>query len=202
MTSPQARIGSPFNAHSTAEEVIAAVDLSGQTAIVTGGYSGLGLEAARVLALAGARVIVPSRAPDRAAAALRSIGGVEVEPLDLMSAASIDAFAERFINLGRPLNILINSAGVMASPLARDSRGHESQLSTNHLGHFQLTAKLWPALKLALGARVVSVSSRAHHIAPVDFEDVNFERRPYDKWQAYGQSKTANALFSISFIPE
>ena len=131
MTSPQARIGSPFNAHSTAEEVIAAVDLSGQTAIVTGGYSGLGLEAARVLALAGARVIVPSRAPDRAAAALRSIGGVEVATLDLMSAASIDAFAERFINSGRPLNILLNSAAPSSSILKRYDEEHAALVNVD-----------------------------------------------------------------------
>jgi NAD(P)-dependent dehydrogenase (short-subunit alcohol dehydrogenase family) len=96
------------------------------------------------------------------------------------------------------LHLLINSAGIMAAPLARDGRGNESQFSTNHLGHSQLTRRLWPALARAQGARVVSVSSRGHQIAPVDFSDINFERRPYDKWVAYGQSKTANALFAVA----
>jgi NAD(P)-dependent dehydrogenase (short-subunit alcohol dehydrogenase family) len=117
--------------------------------------------------------------------------------MDLMDPASIDAFAGRFVGSGRPLHILMNSAGVMAAPLARDSRGYESQFSTNHLGHFQLTARLWPALRKAAGARVISVSSRGHAAAPVDLEDPNFERRAYDPWIAYGQSKTANILFAM-----
>jgi NAD(P)-dependent dehydrogenase (short-subunit alcohol dehydrogenase family) len=92
----------------------------------------------------------------------------------------------------------VNNAGVMATPLLRDSRGFESQLATNHIGHFQLTARLWPALVRAGGARVVSLSSRGHAFSAVDFDDPHFDRRPYDKWVAYGQSKTANALFAIA----
>jgi NAD(P)-dependent dehydrogenase (short-subunit alcohol dehydrogenase family) len=193
----QRPIGSGFGPASTAAEVIAGRDLSGRTAIVTGGYSGLGLEAARALAGAGAEVIVPARDLARARAATGSDPGLRLEPLDLMDPASIDAFAERFLAAGRPLHLLINNAGVMAAPLARDARGYESQFSTNHLGHFQLTARLWPALRRASGARVVSVSSRGHARGPVDFEDPNFERRAYDPWEAYAQSKSANVLFAV-----
>lgn len=197
MVSTQQPIGSGFNAASTAEDVIAGTDLAGKIALVTGGYSNLGLETARVLAHAGATVIVPARDLDRARANLAGIPNIELESLDLMDPASIDALAERFLASGRPLHILVNSAGIMANPLTRDGRGYESQFSTNHLGHFQLTARLWPALKKANGARVVSVSSRGHRVAPVDFEDPNFTRRAYDKWQAYGQAKTANILFAL-----
>jgi NAD(P)-dependent dehydrogenase (short-subunit alcohol dehydrogenase family) len=123
---------------------------------------------------------------------------VTAETLDLMDPVSIDAFAERFVGSGQALHILVNNAGIMANPLTRDARGYESQFSTNHLGHFQLTARLWPALRRAEGARVVSLSSVGHRRAPVDFEDPNFERREYDRWVAYGQSKTANALFAVN----
>lgn len=197
MTSQQKKIGSGFTAASTAEEVAAGIDLSGRTAIVTGGYSGLGVETARVLAKAGATVIVPARSPEKARAALAGIAGVEQETLDLMDPASIDAFAARFLASGRPLHILVNSAGIMASPLTRDARGYEAQFSTNHLGHFRLANALWPALQKAGGARVVAVSSRGHRRNGVDFDDPNFERRPYDKWSAYGQSKSANVLFAL-----
>jgi NAD(P)-dependent dehydrogenase (short-subunit alcohol dehydrogenase family) len=114
-----------------------------------------------------------------------------------MDPASIDAFAKRFNASGRPLHILINNAGIMACPLARDARGYESQFATNHLGHFQLTMRLWPALLRAGGARVVSLTSGAHRRSPVLFDDVNFQRSEYEKYKAYGQSKTANALFAV-----
>ncbi|WP_145018536.1 oxidoreductase [Paenibacillus sp. Y412MC10] len=197
MTTKQAPIGSGFGASSTAEDVIKGIDLSGKIAIVTGGYSGLGLETARVLSSAGAKVIVPTRDRNKAAAALGGIDGIEIEMMDLLNPASIDAFAEKFLASGRPLHILVNSAGIMASPMKRDSRGYESQFATNHLGHFQLVARLWPALRKANGARVVSVSSWGHHFSPVVFDDPNFERREYDRWAAYGQSKTANILFAV-----
>jgi len=193
----QAPLNSGFGPAITAAEVIAGRDLSGKIAIVTGGYAGIGLETARALASAGARVIVPARDMDRARQALAPISGAQPEPLDLLDPASVDAFANRFLSSGQPVHILVNNAGIMANPLSRDSRGLESQLSTNHLGHFQLTVRLWPALRQAQGARVVSVSSRAHRIAGVDFQDPNFERRPYDPWVAYGQSKTANILFAL-----
>jgi NAD(P)-dependent dehydrogenase (short-subunit alcohol dehydrogenase family) len=121
----------------------------------------------------------------------------EVESLDLGDPTSVDGFAARFLASGRRLDILVNNAGIMATSLLRDGRGFESQLATNHLGHFQLTARLWPALKAAPKARVVSLTSRGHRRAAFDFEDPNFQRRPYDKWIAYGQSKTANALFAV-----
>jgi NAD(P)-dependent dehydrogenase (short-subunit alcohol dehydrogenase family) len=198
MTSRQAPIGSGFGAHTTAREALGDLRLEGAMAVVTGGYAGVGLETTRVLSDAGATVVVPARSAEKARAALAGIARVELERLDLGDPASIDAFAERILASGRPLHMLVNNAGIMAAPLARDARGFESQLATNHLGHFQLTARLWPALRRAGGARVVSLSSRGHRIAGVDFDDPNFERRPYDKWIAYGQSKTANALFALA----
>ena len=199
---PQEPIDSGFGAASTASDVIDGIDLSGRVAIVTGGYSGIGLETTRALRSAGATVIVPARDHDRAATALEELDdvadGVEIEAMDLIDPASIDAFAERFLASGRPLHLLVNSAGIMATPLRRDARGYESQFATNHLGHFQLTARLWPALRQAKGARVVSVSSWGHHFSPVVFDDPNFEHREYDRWAAYGQSKTANILFALA----
>ncbi|ALV37689.1 oxidoreductase [Streptomyces sp. CdTB01] len=197
MTTAQQPLPSGFGAASTAEEVIEGVDLTGKVAIVTGGYSGIGLETARVLRSAGAEVVVPARDLRRARAALETVPGAEVEYLDLLDPASIDAFAEKFLASGRPLHILVNSAGIMATPLTRDVRGYEAQFATNHLGHFQLVARLWPALAAADGARVVSVSSRGIRFGGVDFDDLHFERRPYEPFVAYGQSKTANALFAV-----
>ncbi|WP_037448247.1 oxidoreductase [Skermanella stibiiresistens] len=197
ITPSQKPIGSGFGAATTAADVVREVDLSGHTAIVTGGSSGLGLETTRALAGAGATVIVPVRDASKASAALAGIKRVELEALELADAASVAAFGQRVVTSGRPISILINSAGIMATPLMRDAEGHEAQFATNHLGHFRLTAALWPALKAAGGARVVSVSSRGHQIAGVDFNDFDFKSRPYDKWTAYGQSKTANALFAI-----
>ena len=193
----QSAIPSGYGPLTTAREALGNLDLTGKIALVTGGYSGIGLETARVLAEAGATVIVQARTPDKARAAVAGIPRLELEVLDLMEPASIDGLAERFLATGRQLDMLINSAGIMAAPLSRDSRGYESQFATNHLGHFQLTARLWPALLKANGARVVSVSSRGHRLGGVDFEDPNFHHREYDKWKAYGQSKSANALFAV-----
>jgi NAD(P)-dependent dehydrogenase (short-subunit alcohol dehydrogenase family) len=193
----QRPIGSGLGPATTVADVIAGQDLGGKTAIVTGGYSGLGLVAACALADAGAEVIVPARDPARAATALEGRPRIRIEPLDLMDPASIDALADGVLATGRPLHLLINNAGIMAAPLSRDARGCESQLSTNHLGHFQLTARLWPALVKAGGARVVQVSSRAHALLGVDLEDPNFERRAYEPWRGYAQSKSANVLFAL-----
>lgn len=193
----QAPIQSGFGARTTAKEVLNGADLGGKVVIVTGGYSGLGLEITRVLAEAGAKVIVPARTPEKAQTAVSHIPGIELESMDLADPASIDAFTQRFLASNRPLHILIDSAGIMATPLTRDKRGYESQFAINHLGHFQLAARLWPALVKAEGARVVSVSSRGHLISGIDFSDPNFQNREYDKWIAYGQSKTANALFAV-----
>lgn len=199
MTTLQKPLGSGFTGYTTAIDVIRSIDLTGQLAIVTGGYAGLGLETARTLASAGARVIVPARDVNRARKMITEIGGgIEVRPMDLTEPVSIDTFAHGIVQSGMPLNILVNSAGIMALPeLARDSRGNEMQFSTNHLGHFQLTLRLWPALLRAHGARVVSVSSLGHRLSDIVWDDVNFERRAYDGWSAYGQSKTANVLFAV-----
>jgi NAD(P)-dependent dehydrogenase (short-subunit alcohol dehydrogenase family) len=197
MPSKQAPIHSGFGPTTTARETINGIDLSGKIAVVTGGYAGLGLETTRVLAQAGATVVVPARNRGKARRALSGIPRVEQSSLDLLDPGSIDAFAGEFLASGRPLHMLINNAGIMATPLARDARGYESQFSANHLGHFQLTARLWPALLNAHGARVVSLSSRAHQRAGIDFDDPQFQHRAYDRWHAYGQSKTANILFAV-----
>lgn len=198
MTMLQKPVQSQFNAASTAAQVMAGIDLTGQTAIVTGGYSGIGLVTTKSLVDAGANVIVPARDASRAWTALAEVKGVQVLEMDLMQPASVEAFSKRMVNNGRPISLLINCAGVMASPLTRDADGHESQFATNHLGHFRLTCGLWSALVAAGTARVVTLSSRGHQIAKVDFDDIDFLRRPYDKWVAYGQSKTANALFTLA----
>ncbi|HEX4459039.1 MAG TPA: oxidoreductase [Polyangia bacterium] len=197
-TTAQVPIGSGFGATSTTSDVMQGISLAGQTAIVTGGYSGLGLETARALSDAGATVIVPARDAAKARRNLQAVPRALLESLNLMDPASIDAFAARFLAAHASLDLLVNCAAVMAPPLTRDARGNESQLSTNHLGHFQLTARLWPALVGGEKARVVAVSSRGHRRAPVDFADMNFERRAYDRWNAYGQSKTANILFALA----
>ena len=194
----QAPLPSGFGMRSTASDVIAGTDLTGKTALVTGGYSGLGLETVRALAGVGARVLVGARRPEAAAADLDGISGVEILKLDLSDPASIDAFAAEVAGVTAKIDILINNAAVMANALSRDPRGYESQFATNHLGHFQMTARLWPLLKAAgAGTRIVSLSSIGHRIGGVDFDDVHFDRRDYNKWQAYGQAKSANALFAI-----
>ncbi len=192
----QQPIGSGFDAGSTTDEVIKGIDLNGKTAIVTGGYAGLGLETVKTFVKAGATVIVPVRDKAKAIANLQGIGNVTIEEMDLMDPVSINDFAGKFLAAGQPLHLLINNAGIMWSPLIRDSRGNESQFSTNHLGHFQLTARLWPALRNAGGARVINVSSWGHHYSPFHFEDPNFEHREYETLLGYGQSKTANILFT------
>jgi NAD(P)-dependent dehydrogenase (short-subunit alcohol dehydrogenase family) len=198
MATPQAPIGSGFGAASTGAEVIAGRDLTGKTIVVTGGYSGIGVETVRAFRSAGARVMVPARDMAKAKANLADMPDVRLEIMDLLDPGSIDTFAEQFLRGNEKLHILVNNAGIMAPPLKRDARGYESQLGANHLGHFQLTCRLWSALVAAEGARVVALSSYAHRRAGVDFHAPNFERREYDPWVAYGQSKTANALFAVA----
>ena len=193
----QKPIGSGFNATSTSEEVIKGIDLTGKIAIVTGGNTGIGLETTKTLAAAGATVIVPARDTEKAKRNLAGFANVELETMDLMNPASIDEFAQKFIVSGRPLHLLINNAGIMWAPLRRDIRGIESQLATNYLAQFQLTARLWTALKKADGARVINVSSQGHQFAPFNFDDPNFLQREYETLQAYGQSKTASNLFAL-----
>ncbi|PTU30471.1 SDR family NAD(P)-dependent oxidoreductase [Stenotrophobium rhamnosiphilum] len=193
----QRPIDSGFGAASTTEEVISGIDLNGKTAIVTGGYTGIGLETVKALVSAGATVIVPAKNIEKARSALAGIANVELDTIDLADSRSVDAFASAFIASGRSLHLLINNAGIMWAPLLRDERGNELQLSTNYLGHFQLTSRLWSALVKASGARVINVSSWGHHFAPVSFDDPNFVTREYETLLAYGQSKTAVTLFSL-----
>jgi NAD(P)-dependent dehydrogenase (short-subunit alcohol dehydrogenase family) len=190
-------IGSGFSATSTASEVIKGIDLSGKVAIVTGGYTGIGLETTKTLAAAGATVIVPARRIEKATENVRGIANVELAEMDLMDPDSIDAFAVRFLASGRPLHWLINNAGIMFVPLRRNGRGLESQLATNYVAPFQLTARLWNAMKKANGARIINVSSQGHQFTPFNFEDPNFEHRAYETLPAYGHSKTALNLFSL-----
>lgn len=186
-----------FNAQSTSSDVIKGIDLTGKIAIVTGGNTGIGLETTKTLSAAGATVIVPARDIEKAKKNLSGFINVELAAMDLMDPNSIDSFAENFLASGRPLHLLINNAGIMWVPLRKDNRGIESQLATNYLAHFQLTGRLWPALKKANGARVVNVSSHGHQFAPFNFDDPNFLNREYETLQAYGQSKTATNLFSL-----
>jgi NAD(P)-dependent dehydrogenase (short-subunit alcohol dehydrogenase family) len=191
VSTSQHRIGSGFGAHSTAAEVLQGIDLSGKLAIVTGGYSGIGLETTRALAGAGAHVIVPARRPE---VAKEAVEGAEIDELDLADLDSVRAFADRFLASGRQIDILINNAGIMACPETRVGPGWEAQFATNHLGHYALVNRLWPAI--APGARVVAVSSRGHHNSDIHWDDPQFEQG-YDKWAAYGQAKTANVLFAV-----
>jgi NAD(P)-dependent dehydrogenase (short-subunit alcohol dehydrogenase family) len=196
MTQKQHPLGSGFTAASTAEEILEGIDLSGRNVVVTGGHVGLGLETTRALSGAGASVAVAARNPDRAAAALAGVERAEVGRLDLLDPASIDAFAARYLDSGRPLHILINNAGIMGGPLVRDARGYESQFATNHLGHFQLSLALLPALRAAHGARVVNLTSGGHRLSDIRWDDPHFTTG-YDGMLAYGQSKTANVLFAV-----
>jgi NAD(P)-dependent dehydrogenase (short-subunit alcohol dehydrogenase family) len=197
-----ARVTSPFGFESTAAEVIAGIDLHGRRALVTGAASGIGVETARALASAGAETVIAARAltaAERTAAGIRATTGnpaVWVARLDLLDRGSVDQLVRDFAG---PLHILVNNAGVMAVPeLRRSPEGHELQFATNHLGHFRLALGLLPALRAADGARVVSVSSRAHLNSPVIFDDIDFRDRPYDPALAYAQSKTANVLFAVA----
>ncbi|MCZ0990590.1 MULTISPECIES: SDR family NAD(P)-dependent oxidoreductase [Streptomyces] len=195
MSTAQHKIGSGFGAESTADDVLQGIDLTGKLAIVTGGYSGLGLETTRALTKAGAEVVVPARRPDTAREALAGLHGVEVDELDLGDLESVRAFAERFLASGRTVDLMINNAGIMACPETRVGPGWEAQFATNHLGHYALVNRLWPAIEPG-GARVVSVSSRGHHFSGIRWDDVHW-RHGYDKWEAYGQAKTANVLFAV-----
>jgi NAD(P)-dependent dehydrogenase (short-subunit alcohol dehydrogenase family) len=171
----QKPIDTGFGAQSTAEEVMAGVNMAGKTAIVTGGYSGIGLETVRALYQCGATVIVPARNVEVVSELFDGYGSrLEIAPMDLMQPDTIDAFADGIIASGRPVHLLINNAGIMAAPLARDARGYESQFATNHLGHFQLTVRLWEGLKRANGARVVTVSSLGHRFSEVNYGDLHF----------------------------
>jgi NAD(P)-dependent dehydrogenase (short-subunit alcohol dehydrogenase family) len=196
-----ARIATPFDFRSTAREVVAGIDLSGKRVVVTGAASGIGIETARALAGAGADVTIAVRNLDAgrivAAEIAAATGNVSVcaAALDLDDRASIAAFAGAW---DEPLDVLINNAGVMALPEQRTAEGYEMQFATNHLGHFALALGLHDALAAAGNARIVAVSSSAHLMSPVVFDDIHFAFRAYDPWLAYGQSKTANVLFAVA----
>lgn len=197
MNHKQHPIGSGFGAAATADDVLAGVELGGKHIIVTGGHAGIGLETTRALARAGASVTVGARDPARAALALAGIERVEVGQLDLVDPRSIDAFTSRWLESRRPLHVLVNSAALPApGTITRDSRGFEVQLSTSHLGHFQLTLGLLPALRAAKGARVVVVSSGAQRMGRIRWDDPNFSTG-YDPLAAYAQAKLANVLFAV-----
>ncbi|MFJ9813206.1 oxidoreductase [Streptomyces sp. NPDC101158] len=195
-TTDQKPIGSPFSAATSAEEVMDGLDLSGTTAVVTGGYSGLGLETTRALAAAGAHVVVPARRPGTARTVLQDVEGCEVIAMDLADLGSVRAAAAQIRDrLGR-LDLLMAVAGIMATPERRVGPGWEGQLAANHFGHFALTGELYPLLAAADGARVVVNSSAGHVLTDIRWHDPHF-RTGYDKWLAYGQAKTANALFAV-----
>lgn len=195
-----APITTPFGRQSTAAEVAAGIDLTGKRAIVTGAASGIGIETARVLAHAGAEITLAVRNTDAGAAVAADIiattanDAIHVAPLDLADRASIAAFVAAWHD---PLHILVNNAGVMALPEQYTSDGWEMQFATNYLGHFALALGLHDALAEAGAARIVSVSSSAHLLSPVVFDDIHFAFRPYDPRLAYGQSKTASILFAV-----
>jgi NAD(P)-dependent dehydrogenase (short-subunit alcohol dehydrogenase family) len=196
-----ALLTTPFSARARAEEVLEGVDLTGRRAVVTGGASGIGAETVRALAAAGAEVTIATRRPQsaeplvRELAAVGGAGQVHTQALDLSDPTSVDAFARAWRG---PLDILVANAGIMALPQRTlTPGGWELQLATNYLGHFALATGLHAALRASGSARIVVVSSGAHRSAPFDFEDPHFERRPYDPWTAYGQSKSADVLFAV-----
>jgi NAD(P)-dependent dehydrogenase (short-subunit alcohol dehydrogenase family) len=212
MPSPQQPLASGFGRETVPSDVLAGRDLSGSVAVVTGGYSGLGLETTRALASAGAVVVVPARRPDHARTVLAEVvevasgdvadlanasaGQVIVDELDLGDLSSVEAFASRLVATGVALDIVIDNAAIMACPETRVGPGWEAQFATNHLGHFALVNRLWPAITADGGGRVVSVSSTGHKLSPIRWDDPQFDTG-YDKWVAYGQAKTANALFAV-----
>ena len=193
----QTPMGSGFGRHTTAAEILVGIDLSDKNFIVTGGYSGIGLETVRALVNAGATVTVPARSRAKAEAELTGIDRVTVADMDLADLASVRRFAADFVASGKPLHGLINNAGIMACPLERIGDGWESQFAVCHLGHFELTRGVEASLKAANGARVVALSSTAHIRNGVVWDDIHYHTRDYNKWEAYGQAKTANSLFAL-----
>jgi NAD(P)-dependent dehydrogenase (short-subunit alcohol dehydrogenase family) len=191
-----------FGVQTTAAEAIAGIDLGGNTVVITGASGGIGLETARAFAQAGAALVLgnrPGAKSDAAVAELRAgapKASIEMLPLDLSSVASVRAFAAATVATCPRIELLINNAGIMATPFNRTTDGFESQFGTNHLGHFLLTSLLMPSVLAGDVARIVNVSSSGHHISNVHFDDLNYHQRTYSAWEAYGQSKTSNLLFT------
>ncbi len=194
---------SGFGWASTTDEVLADIDLSGRTVFITGANSGLGQETARAMAARGAHVIMAGRDQDKLDASVAAIrtdqpqAALDTITLDLGSLESIRAATSRARQRFDKIDLLINNAGVMATPFLHTADGFEMQFGTNHLGHFAMTAELMPLIERGSAQRIVNLSSRGHFMGQVDFADPHFARRPYDPWAAYGQSKTANVLFTV-----
>lgn len=194
---------SQFDASTTTDDVTRGIDLAGRRVVVTGASSGLGVETARSLAAAGADVLLVARDPaklDRALAWLReAVPGATFDTalLDLADLASVRSGAEDILARCPRIDVLVNNAGVMACPLMRTADGLEMQFGTNHVGHFLLTARLMPALRAAAPARIVNLSSAGHKFGALNLDDPNYQQRDYNKWLAYGESKTANILFTV-----
>lgn len=193
----QKLVHSKYHARSTGKEVLADANLEGKVAIITGGYSGIGLETSRALAAKGVQVIIPVRSEEKANENLKGISGkLQIHKMDLSDLSSVKAFAHKIKDKLKRVDFVINNAGIMACPERRIGPGWESQFGVNHLGHFALIQELMPLLRKSPGLRVISLSSTAHKVSGIRWEDVHFEKENYHKWLAYGQSKTANALFA------
>ena len=192
-----------FGWASTTDEVLEGKDLSGRTVFVTGANSGLGQETARALASRGAHVVMAGRDQGKLDESVAAIladhprAQLDTITVDLTSLENIRAATSRARQRFEKIDILINNAGVMATPFLHTADGFEMQLGTNHLGHFALTAELMPLVERGSAPRIVNLSSRGHHFAAFDFDDPHFTRRPYDPWESYGHSKTANILFTV-----
>lgn len=192
-----------FNNKSTSEEVLESIHLTGKRALVTGGASGIGAETVRALASKGAEVLIAARNIEKAeqvkASVVSATGNQNIHllTLELGSLRRINDTAQDFHKRFDSLDLLVNNAGIMACPFGKTEDGFELQFGSNHIGHFYLTSLLMPALLKTAQPRVVSLTSMAHRMSPVVFDDINYESRAYEKWAAYGQSKTANALFAV-----
>lgn len=196
----QKPINSGFNSKSETSDILSEINLSDKVAIVTGGYSGIGLETTKGLILAGAKVIIPAKRPE---IAFKNLNGIVSEDnvikMDLSDLNSVKEFTDNFKENFRKLDLLINNAGIMACPETRIGNNWESQFAVNHIGHFLLTNELMDMMEDVEGARFVSLSSSAHSLTGILWDDIHFQKTPYDKWMAYGQSKTACSLMAIEF---
>lgn len=194
----QKKLDSGFGAKSEPGQVLEGIDLEGKVAVVTGGYSGIGLETTRALAGAGVRVYVPVRDPAKAEQSLADVvGDVRTLPMDLGELDSVQNFVAMLLEKENSLDLLINNAGIMACPETRIGKNWEAQFAVNHIGHFVLTTGLLPILLAADAPRVVCLSSIAHRRSDILWDDIHFHSTPYEKWTAYAQAKTANALFAL-----